>query len=181
MPLIIAISIISILIILVLWYISVINKLNKSIVKIDEASSGIDVALTKRYDVLTKMIEIVKGYAKHEKETLFEIINIRNGMTTNEKNETNQKMDKLYDQIKILVENYPDLKANENFNTLQVAISQTEDELQTSRKLYNSQVSIYNQMIVTFPNTIVASMSGKKQRDFFEAEEQKKNDVKINL
>ena len=74
---IILIAIIVILFIIAIWYISTSNKLNRAIVKIDESLSGIDVALTKRYDVLTKMIDVVKSYAKHEKDTLFEVINLR--------------------------------------------------------------------------------------------------------
>ena len=67
------------------WFISVSNKLNRALVKIDEASSGIDVALTKRYDVLSKLIDVVKAYTKHEKDTLFEVVKLRNDMTINEK------------------------------------------------------------------------------------------------
>ena len=75
-----------VLLVLVIWFVATKNKLNQTLVKIDEANSGIDVALTKRYDVLTKMIDSVKVYAKHEKETLFEVINLRKGMSIEEKN-----------------------------------------------------------------------------------------------
>ncbi len=157
------------------------NNLNKALVKIDEASSGIDVALTKRYDVLTKMIETVKGYAKHEKEVLFDVVKIRKGMTIEEKNEANKQMDETLSKINVLAENYPDLKASENFKTLQDSITDVEEHLQAARRLYNANISSYNQMIVTFPISIIAGTKGLTKREFFVAEEHKKQDVEIKF
>lgn len=157
------------------------NNLNKALVKIDEASSGIDVALTKRYDVLTKMIETVKGYAKHEKEVLFDVVKIRKGMTIEEKNEANKQMDEALSKINVLAENYPDLKASENFKTLQDSITDVEEHLQAARRLYNANISSYNQMIVTFPISIIAGTKGLTKREFFVAEEHKKQDVEIEF
>lgn len=157
------------------------NNLNKALVKIDEASSGIDVALTKRYDVLTKMIETVKGYAKHEKEVLFDVVKIRKGMTIEEKNEANKQMDETMTKINVLAENYPDLKASENFKTLQDSITDVEEHLQAARRLYNANISSYNQMIVTFPISIIAGTKGLSKREFFVAEEHKKQDVEIKF
>lgn len=164
-----------------IWGIVVSNKLNRCIVKIDEAVSGIDVALTKRYDILTKIIDTVKAYAKHEKDTLFEVINLRKGMTMEEKSEANAKMNHNLEKIQIIVENYPELKSSDNYNTLQKSIVEVEEHLQAARRMYNSNVSIFNQMLVTFPNSIIANMKAMTKRDFFEAEETKKEDVKINL
>lgn len=169
------------LLIIVLSFISISNKLNRAIIKIDEASSGIDVALTKRYDVLTKMIDVVKGYAKHEKETLFEVIKLRKDMTMQEKNEVNQSMDENLKKISVVAESYPELKSNENFKTLQQSIVDVEEHLQAARRLYNSNVSLYNQMLVSFPTSVVASNKGMTKKDFFEAESIKKEDVKIDL
>ena len=107
---------------LVIWYITTVNKLNRTIVKIDEADSGIDVALTKRYDVLVKMMDTVKAYAKHEKETLFEVINLRKGMTLDEKNAVNDKMNSNFDKIRVIAESYPELKSSENYKVLQDSI-----------------------------------------------------------
>lgn len=157
------------------------NNLNKALVKIDEADSGIDVALTKRYDVLTKMIETVKGYAKHEKEVLFDVVKIRKGMTIEEKNEANKQMDETMSKINVLAENYPDLKASENFKTLQDSITDVEEHLQAARRLYNANISSYNQMIVTFPISIIAGTKGLSKREFFVAEEHKKQDVEIKF
>lgn len=180
-PTIIAIVVILIVILIATWYIKVLNKLNIALVKIDETSSGIDVALTKRYDLLTKMIEVVKGYTKHEKDTLLEVTKLRKNMSINDKNKMNDEMNQAIEQIKIIAENYPDLKANENFIVLQTSIAEVEENLGIARKLYNSNVSAFNQMIVVFPNSIVATTRGMKQKEFFEADDLKKEDVKINF
>ena len=177
-------ALVIVLIIIAVVVISIIvmsNNLNKALVKIDEASSGIDVALTKRYDVLTKMIETVKGYAKHEKEVLFDVVKIRKGMTIEEKNEANKQMDETMSKINVLAENYPDLKASENFKTLQDSITDVEEHLQAARRLYNANISSYNQMIVTFPISIIAGTKGLSKREFFVAEEHKKQDVEIKF
>lgn len=177
-------ALVIVLIIIAVVVISIIvmsNNLNKALVKIDEADSGIDVALTKRYDVLTKMIETVKGYAKHEKEILFDVVKIRKGMTIEEKNEANKQMDETLSKINVLAENYPDLKASENFKTLQDSITDVEEHLQAARRLYNANISSYNQMIVTFPISIIAGTKGLSKREFFVAEEHKKQDVEIKF
>lgn len=167
--------------IIVLWYISTSNKLNRAVVKIDESLSGIDVALTKRYDVLTKMMDIVKAYAKHEKETLFEVINLRKDMSIQEKNEANKAMDENMKKINIVAENYPELKSSENYKTLQQSIADVEEHLQAARRLYNSNVSLFNQLLVTFPTSSIAKNKGMTKKDFFEANETKREDVKIDL
>ena len=177
----IVIAVIIVVLIIVISIISISNKINKAIVKIDEASSGIDVALTKRYDVLTKMIDVVKSYAKHEKDTLFEVIKLRKNMSIEEKNAENKKMDENFSKINIVAENYPELKSSENYKTLQQSIVEVEEHLQAARRLYNSNVSIYNQMIVSFPISIIAKSKGMIKKAFFEADESKKEDVKIKL
>ena len=180
-PLYIFLIIIAIILVIVIWYISTSNKLNRAVVKIDESLSGIDVALTKRYDVLTKMIDVVKSYAKHEKETLFEVIKLRDKMSMKEKNEANHVMDENFRKINVVAENYPELKSSENYKTLQQSITDVEEHLQASRRLYNSNVSLYNQLIVSFPTSSIAKNKGMIKKDFFEADEIKKEDVKINL
>lgn len=177
----IIIAIIVLIVIFFVWYISVSNKLNRAVVKIDEALSGIDVALTKRYDVLTKIIDVVKSYAKHEKETLFDIVNLRSDMSIKEKSDANRVMDENIKKINVVAENYPELKSNENYKTLQLAISDVEEHLQAARRLYNANVSLYNQLLVSFPSSSIAKNKGMVKKDFFEADEIKKNDVKIDL
>lgn len=177
----ILIAIIIIAFIIIIWYISTSNKLNRSVVKIDEALSGIDVALTKRYDVLTKMIDVVKAYAKHEKETLFKVINLRQNMSIKEKNEVNRLMDENLKQINLVAENYPELKSSENYKTLQQAIADVEEHLQAARRLYNANVSLYNQLLVSFPTSSIARNKGMIRKDFFEVDEIKKEDLRMEL
>ena len=167
--------------IIIIWYVSVSNAFNRDVIKIDEADSGIDVALTKRYDVLTKMIAICKGYAKHEKETITDTIKYRKGMSMEERAEANNKMTETFGKINVLAEAYPELKASENFKTLQQSVADVEEHLQAARRLYNSNISSYNQRVVTFPSSIVASTKGLAKREFFEAEDAKKEDVKIEF
>ncbi len=179
-PLFIIIPVVVILIV-VIWYISTSNKLNRSVVKIDEALSGIDVALTKRYDVLTKMIDVVKSYAKHEKETLFEVIKLRKDMSIEERNDVNRAMDENLRKINVVAESYPELKSSENYKTLQQSIADVEEHLQAARRLYNSNVSLYNQLLVSFPTSSIAKNKGMTKKEFFEADDVKKEDVKIDL
>lgn len=147
----ILIIILIIIICFLAWYIIVLNKIKKAKLKVEEASSNIDVALTKRHDTLTKMLDVVKGYTKHEKETLFKVVNLRNGMNIKEKEEAIEILNDNYEQIKIIAENYPDLKSNENYITLQNSISEVEDSLQIARKAYNNNATNYNKILLSFP------------------------------
>ena len=175
------IIIIAIIVFAIGYVISISNGLNRAIIKIDEANSDIDVSLTKRYDVLTKMVDVVKGYAKYEQETIFKTVELRKNMTIKEKNEANELMEENMEKINVIAENYPDLKASENYKTLQKAIADVEEHLQASRRLYNANVSSYNQKIVTFPSSIIANSKGLTKKDFFTVENKKREDVKIEL
>ena len=168
-----------VILVIVIIVIAISNKIARATVKIEEASSGIDVALTKRYDVLTKAMDVVKSYAKHEKNVIFKTIEMRKGMTIEEKNETNKKMDGEFAKINALAENYPELRSSDAFVQLQKQISDVEEHLQAARRLYNSNVAIYNQLLVTFPSSIIASSKGCKKKEFFETEPKNKEDVKM--
>ena len=174
----------AVVLLILFWWIGISNALNRMIVKIDEAESGIDVALTKRYDLLTKVLATVKGYAKHESETLEKVISMRNaGKYANmaERQEFANQTAEALRSINIVAEQYPQLKADTQFSKLQDNISDVEEQLQAARRLYNSNVSVYNQKIVVFPSSIVAKAKHLTKRDFFEAEEQKRQDVKIEF
>ena len=131
---------------LAIWYISSVNKMKALSIKVSEALSGIDVALSKRYNVLTKMIEVVKGYAKYEKELLIKISSLREGMSLNEMIEANSSMDKDFNNINLVIEKYPDIKADESFILLQKSIVDVEEHLQAARRIYNYNVSEYNKL-----------------------------------
>jgi len=175
----------AVVIVPILWYIGTMNKFRQLEVKVEEAESGIDVALTKRFDVLTKLVGSVKGYAKHEAETFENVVKWRQGLPKNlslqEKQEFMGKMDAVQSGINVAVEAYPDLKAEKLFSNLQASIADVEEHLQASRRIYNSNVSTINSMIVTFPSSIVAGMINMSKKEFFEAESAKRNDVEMNF
>lgn len=175
------ITLVAVILILLIWWIATSNKFRQLLVKIDEASSGIDIALTKRYDTLTKLLDITKSYAKHEVETLEKIVNLRKGMSVSEKNDVNTKLDNMQNKISVIAESYPELKSSENFRQLQVATADVEEHLQAARRLYNSNVSLLNQLIVTFPQSLVAKSMHLANQDFFAAVEGKKADVVMNF
>ena len=182
---IILIIIVVLIVVPVLWFIGTMNNLRQLEVKVNEAESGIDVALTKRFDVLTKLIKTVKGYAKHEAETFENVTKWRAGLPSKlslkEKQQFMGKMDAVQTGINVAVEAYPDLKAEKLFSSLSASISDVEEHLQAARRVYNSNVSGINSMIVTFPTSIVAGMVHVDKKEFFEAEIAKTSDVEINF
>lgn len=188
-PEILAVVIVVIILVLLIlavvgWYISTSNTFHKMGIKIDESESGIDVALTKRFDTLTKLFQIAKGYADHERETLTNIAAMRNpgaGASMMQKSQFNDQMAEASRQVYMVAERYPELQANSNFQTLAKASIEIEEQLQSSRRLYNSNISIFNQRLAVFPSSIVGNRMGLVKRDFFEAEESKKKDVEFNF
>jgi LemA protein len=175
----------AVLLIIVFWYIAVMNKLRQLELKVDEAESGIDVALTKRFDMLTKMLKTTKGYAKHESETLENVVKWRSGIpkdaTLKDKEEFFNQLNQVSQGINVVVEKYPDLKANTVFMELQSAVANTEEHLQAARRLYNANVTSINHIIVTFPQSIVANAIKMAKKPYFEAEEQKRQDVNFDF
>ena len=181
MGIVILLIVLFIVLLIVGWFIGTYNGIKVSDLKVSEALSGIDVALTKRFDVLTKMLDTVKGYMNYEKETLAQIVKLRAGMSMNERNAASSEMDRVSGEIKILAEQYPELRSSINFVELQRSITDVEEHLQAARRLYNANVTDYNKKIVTFPSSIVAGMIGATSKSFFEAESQKRNDVNMQF
>ena len=181
----IVVIIVAIILFIVCWFIGTMNKLRQLELKVQEAESGIDVALTKRYDMLTKMLETTKGYAKHEAETLEKVVKWRGGIPNNasleDKEEFTKQLSTIAQGLGIVVENYPELKANTVFKELQAAVTNTEEHLQAARRLYNSNVTRVNHLIVSFPQTLVANSIHMEQKPYFEAEEKKRQDVDFKL
>jgi len=175
----------ALVLILVFWYIGVMNRLRQLELKVDEAESGIDVALTKRFDMLIKMLQTTKGYAKHEAETLENVVKWRNGIpkeaSLKDKEEFFNQLNQVAQGINVVVEKYPDLKANTVFMELQSAVANTEEHLQAARRLYNANVTSINTIIVTFPQSIVANIMKMDKKPYFEAEEQKRQDVTFDF
>jgi len=169
-----------VLLLIVIWWISTGNRFRQLTVKIDESESGIDVALTKRYDTLTKMVDVCKQYAAHERETFSRIIELRSGMSMSQRCEASVQMDELKARLNVIAENYPELRSSEQYKELQLGIRNAEEHLQAARRLHNSNVSTFNQLLVTFPNSIVGGSMKMQRREFFEAEQHKRQDVDMS-
>jgi len=166
------------------WIITTINSFRVMLVKIDESESSIDVALTKRFDLLSKMFSAVKGYMKHEQETLTKVVQMRqpaHGAPMAEKQEFANEVTRGLQAINVVVEQYPDLKASQNMGKLQDATLEVEENLQAARRVYNSNVSYYNQKVVVFPSSIIANWKKFEKKAFFEAEAMKREDVKFDF
>ncbi len=176
----IAIAII-ILIALLVTYNSLV-KLNN---KVKEAFSTMDVYLKKRWDLIPNIVEVVKGYVQYEKNTITEVINLRNStydkMSDNEKIKTNEQLSMEIHKIMALAESYPDLKAGQNFKDLSDQLTEIEDEIANSRKYYNGTVRIYNNKVEMFPSNIIAKLFGYQSKHMFEANKEERKNVKVEL
>lgn len=166
----IAIIVIAVIIVLVLIYaFSTYNSLIRRKNSVEEAFATMDVYLKKRWDLIPNIVSAVKGYAKHEAETLEKVISARNvrysDMSEDEKLSANSELAKGLASINVLAEQYPNLKANQNFLDLNAQLQQTEEDIANARKYYNAVVREYNNKIEMFPSSIIASMFkfGKKQ------------------
>lgn len=176
-----ALSAATVVLLIIIWYVSTMNRFARLAVKIDESGSGVDVALTKRYDTLTKMLDVTKAYAKHETETLAQLVSMRKGMSMLERGEANRQMDELASRLSIVAEAYPELRSSENFKELQQAVVEVEEHLQAARRIYNMNVSAFNQLLVSWPSSIVGNMNRHTGKDFFAAEDKKKEDVTMQF
>lgn len=165
----------------VLWWISTSNSFKRLDIKISESLSGIEVALTKRYDMLTKLLDVAKGFKQHETEVFTQVIKLRKGMSVAELNGEAAKMDKLASNLNLVAEAYPELRSSEVFRELQAGIRDAEEHLQAARRLYNANVTAYNTAIKVFPSSVVAKSQKAVERQFFVAEEIRRGDVSMKF
>ncbi len=182
---IILIVVIVIVVLLVLWYFATYNSLVKLRNRKDDQWSQIDVQLKRRADLIPNLIETVKGYTKHEKTTLEDVVKARNSFVTAKSPEDEMKasgeMTQALNKLFALAESYPDLKANENFLGLQGDLKDTEDKISAARQFYNDTVLTYNNKVQMVPSNIVASMAGFKTAVFFEANDEERKNVKVEF
>ncbi len=177
--------IIAVIIALVLWFISIYNGLIRLKNRVDEGWSDIDVQLKRRFDLIPNLIETVKGYAKHEKE-LFENVtraraNAMQAGSVEDKAQANNMLSQTLKSLFAVSENYPELKASDNFLKLQDELSDTENKIQAARRFYNGLVRDFNTKLQVFPTNIIAGKLGFSSRDFFEIEEAEKENVKVDF
>lgn len=160
--------------------IGIYNGLVKSKVRVDEAWSDITVQLKRRADLIPNLVKTVKGYAKHEKSVFENVTKARSEVvnaTEKGPKETAKAENQFQETLKSLfavAENYPDLKANDNFKHLQEELVDTEDKIQASRRFYNGSVRDFNTKVQVFPTNLLAGMLGFKSREFFEVDESEK-------
>ena len=177
--------VIGVIVVLVVLIIIMLNSFIKLNNKVNEAFATMDVYLKKRWDLIPSLVETVKGYAKHEKETLEEVVKMRSGdydlLDNEEKIKTNEKVTKGISRIMALAESYPNLKANENFANLAKELTKTEDEIAQSRKYYNATVRVFNNKVQMFPNSILAKIFGYDPKSMFEASSEERENVKVEL
>ena len=163
------------------WWISTSNRFKRMDIKISEALSGIEVALTKRFDMLTKLLDVARGYKQHETELFAEVIKLRKGMSVGELNQAAAKMDDMASSLRVVVEAYPELRSSDVFRALQAGIRDAEEHLQAARRLYNSNVTAFNTAVKVFPSSIVAKSQNAVEREFFAAEKTKRGDVAMGF
>ena len=154
---------------------------------ITESWSNVDTELRRRYDLIPNLVETVKGYAAHEKTVFDDIAKARAAAVANTGNPSSQAQDenKLVQGLKSLfavAEGYPQLKANQNFLKLQDELTNTEDRIQAARRFYNGNVRDFNNKVLTFPSSLIASMGGFTQKDYFEIDSlDARQPVKVSL
>ena len=177
--------IIGIVVLIGLFLLYLYNSLVTARVRVREAWSGIEVQLKRRSSLIPNLIETVKGYAKHEKAVFENVTKARSALLAAKNPHQAAKADNmLTGALKTLfavAEDYPDLKASENFKELQQELSDTETKIAASRQFYNANVLDYNTKIKVFPNVIFAQLLGFREEEFFEAEEEAKADIKVKF
>ncbi|MFZ2322595.1 MAG: LemA family protein [Ignavibacteriaceae bacterium] len=172
---------IAIIVVIGFYLVSIYNSLIGLRNRVKNAWSQIDVQLKRRHDLIPNLIETVKGYMTHERQIMENITRYRSqameANTVGEKAQAEGLLSGALGQLRVQVENYPDLKANQNFLALQEELTSTENKISFARQAYNDQVLFYNNKIQMFPSNIVAGMFSFKEEEFFEIEDQKEKEV----
>lgn len=171
----IVIVVVAILVLAVLYYIGKRNSIIAQRNRVDESWSGIDVQLKRRHDLVPNLVETVKGYAAHESEVFEKTTKARaeamSAQSVGDTAKAEEKLTSALADLRAVAENYPQLRATENFQQLSRSLSQLEDEIQASRRIYNSNVQSYNTAIQQFPGSIIANQGGFTAREYFEIED----------
>lgn len=155
-----------ILLLIVFWFIAKSNQMSRYLVIIEESKKNVDIALAKRYDTILEMLKVAKSYAQHEEKLFVNIVKLRRGASVAEMNDAMVSQDNALRNIFAVGENYPQMLSSQQFLNLQSEIAKENDQLAASKRIVNSNISLLNQMVVTFPISIVAAIRGVKQMDF---------------
>ncbi len=175
-----------VVILIVVWVIGMYNGLVTARQKVENAWSQIDVQLQRRFDLIPNFVETVKGYMTHESETFEKIAQLRtswaNSSSVGEKAQLDGELSGALKTIMAVSENYPDLKANQNFADLSEELRNTENKISFSRQFYNDSVTMYNTKLEVFPSNIIAGMFNFKQKELFSAEsDEARKNVKVDF
>lgn len=170
-----------VLIVIVVWLLLTYNSLIVRRNKIKQAKSSIDVYLTQRFELIPNLVECVKGYMKHEQVVMEKVASLRSDYKKTKNLKTGAELNSICNNMVGLAENNPNLKANEQFLELQKSLSKMESQLQAARRLYNSEVTVYNTKISTIPTNLIAGLFGFKEDVLFEADENATQNVKMDL
>ena len=177
--------VIEIIVILIIYIFVLYNSFVNSNNMVNEAFSTMDVYLKKRWDLIPNLVEIVKGYATHEKQTLEEVVKLRSNnyenMSNNEKMSSYEETYPRVERLMAIAENYPELKASTQFQNLSENLTKAEDEIANSRKYYNAVVRMFNNKVEMFPNNIFAKIFGFKSKNMFEAKAEERKNVEVKL
>lgn len=158
------------------------NNLVKIRNKVKQAESGIDIYLNQRFDLIPNLVECVKGYSKHEQAIFTEIATMRtNYMNQNKNIKGAENLNNKMNQLIAVAENYPELKASEQYLNLQKNLTKIENQLQAARRIYNSEVTNYNTKLESIPSNLIATLFGFKSAQLFEIEEYKKENINIKF
>jgi LemA protein len=173
-----------VVVVIVLIFIVMYNSLVKKKNQVNNAFASVDVQLKKRYDLIPNIVNTVKSYATHEKEILNQLTKMRSrainpNISNQEKIEWDKETKQVLGNIMMICENYPELKANENFFQLQRTLNEVEEQISASRRYYNTSVTEFNNAIMIFPTNIVAAIMGFKKEIFFRATETERQNIHL--
>ena len=178
----ITIILIAIVLVIIFEILSQYNTIIKLQNEVKRAKSGIDVYLNQRFDLIPNLVECVKGYTQHEKETIETVTKLRAEYMSGNKNiKKAEKINDGMNRIIMVAEGYPELKASEQFLNLQKNLSKMESQLQAARRIYNNEVTKFNTTISVVPNNIVSMIFGFKEMELFEIEDYKKENTNIDI
>ena len=179
------IGIVVVLFILIGWIIATHNGLVRASNKVKNAFAQIDTQLQRRFDLIPNLVEVVKGYAEHEKDLLENVTASRTGYinanTGAEKLQADIQLSSTLKSLFAVVENYPELKANQNFSQLQDELSETEDKVSFARQFYNDAVTMYNTKIQMFPTNLIASMFGFEEEELFNIDDKSREVPRVEF
>lgn len=174
-----------VVVLIAVWAIAMYNRVIRVENQVENGFAQIDVQLKRRADLVPNLVETVKGYAKHEKEVFENVTKARAAVmgakTTAQKVKANNQLTDTLKSLFAVAENYPQLKANENFLALQEELTTTENKIAAARQYYNDRVMDFNNMVEVFPNNTIANMMGKRQKEMLQTPEAQREAVKVSF